>query len=314
MTAGNNGAGTPENDDPFAHLYRSEGGDGNNADSGPEERRPGVPRTSYHQVRPVGSRQYGPQPPRQQTPSPHYAAPETLPGGAPRQPMPPAAPGGHGGGTRPNRRGLLIAAIAVVAVVAGGIGVAMMTNSGDDKGSTQAGATGGGDDKPGEDDGKKDDKPKEPEKKQKPSNPSAVGLQKRDAASLRLLGGATTATEVAGAKSEGGAYIKGLEAPGAGVEWEVAVKSTGAYRLNVTYGVPGKDGELSVAVNDTVNKLPIRLGNHGGSKPGEWSTNWMGSWTQVDLKEGKNTIKVFCQSGNKCEVHLDQVSLTPGGA
>ena len=25
MTAGNNGADTPENDDPFAYLYRSEG-------------------------------------------------------------------------------------------------------------------------------------------------------------------------------------------------------------------------------------------------------------------------------------------------
>lgn len=309
MTAGNNGTGTPENDDPFAHLYRSEGGDGNSADSGPEERRPGVPRTSYHQVRPVGSRQYGQQPPRQQSPSPHYAAPETLPGGAPRQPMPPAAPGGHGGGSRPKRRGLLIAAIAVVAVVAGGIGVAMMTNSNDDKGSTQAGATGGGDDKAG-DDGKKDDKPKEPDKKQQPSNPSAAGLQQRDAASLRLLGGATTGRDIPKAKSDGGLYITGLNGVGSGVEWEVEVKAAGQYRVDVSYGVPGKDGNLTLAANTDPGR-PIRMDNFGGTSESDFQKGygWKNTWGQVELVKGKNKIKLSCESGNKCDVYLDQLSI-----
>ncbi|MBB5118025.1 hypothetical protein AF335_09610 [Streptomyces eurocidicus] len=306
MTAGNNGTGTPENDDPFAHLYRSEGGDGNSADSGPEERRPGVPRTSYHQVRPVGSRQYGPQPPRQQSPAPHYAAPETLPGGAPRQPMPPAAPGGHA--PRPKRRGLLIAAIAVVAVVAGGIGVAMMTNSGDGKSSTQAGATGGGDDKPAEDDGKKGDKPKEPEKKQQPSNPSAAGLQKRDAASLRLLGGATTAKDVKGAEADGNTYIEGMNKPGAGIEWEVEVKAAGEYKLNLRYGVPGTDASLSVTTNGKRDDRSIAMRNYGSTA---YSEVWYTSWQYVTLKAGKNTVKISCESGNKCESHLDWVSLAP---
>ncbi|MBI0385487.1 carbohydrate-binding protein, partial [Streptomyces albiflaviniger] len=43
MTAGNNGSGTPENDDPFAYLYRSEGDQGN---EGGQSGQPGAaPRT-----------------------------------------------------------------------------------------------------------------------------------------------------------------------------------------------------------------------------------------------------------------------------
>ncbi|MBT2382276.1 carbohydrate-binding protein [Streptomyces sp. ISL-11] len=306
MTAGNNGTGTPEKDDPFAHLYRSEGGEGP-TDSGPAAHQPGVPRTSHHQVRPVGSRQYGQQAQRpQQPPAPHYAAPETLPGG--QQPIRTGGHGGHGGGNaRPNRRGLLIAAIAVVVVVAGGIGAAMVANSGGAKDEQKTSAN-GGDNKPADEPSKKE---KEPDKKKETPNPSAAALPKRDAASLRLIGGASTSTDVAGAKAEGGAYA-GINSPGQGVEWEVEVPKDGTYRLNVTYGVPGKDTYLAVAVNGTPNKLPIRLQNHGNTKEGEWSSNWMTSWTQVDLKQGKNKLLASCAAGTTCDVHLDQVLISAG--
>ncbi|MFD0383646.1 carbohydrate-binding protein [Streptomyces stramineus] len=307
MTAGNNGTGTPENDDPFAHLYRSEGGD-RNTDSGQAAPQPGVPRTSHHQVRPVGSRQYGQQPPRQQ-PAPHYAAPETLPGGAPRQPAPPQ--GGHGGGARPNRRGLLIAAIAVVVVVAGGIGAAMVANSGGEKDDAKTSAGAAGDDKP-EADEKDKGKEKEPDKKES-GNPSAAGLQKRDAASLRLLGGATTAHDVPKAKADGGLYITGLNAAGAGVEWEVEVKSAYQYRLDVSYGVPGKDGQLTVTANSDPGR-PIRMDNFGGTSESDWAKGygWKNTWSLVELKQGKNKIKLSCESGNKCDVVLDQLSIRKG--
>lgn len=115
MTAENNGTGAaPEggDEDPFAYLYRQEGGAQQPAAPGQQ---PGVPRRSFNQVRAVGERQYGygypqqqqqrtggygypqqgsgyaqqqsgygyPQqpPPPQHQPSPHYAAPETVPGG-----------------------------------------------------------------------------------------------------------------------------------------------------------------------------------------------------------------------------------------
>src|SRR5882757_10107076 len=56
MTAGNDG--TPENDDPFAYLYRSEGGE----QQEPEALQPGTPRTSHHQVTRVGERRSPQQP------------------------------------------------------------------------------------------------------------------------------------------------------------------------------------------------------------------------------------------------------------
>ncbi|WKK26498.1 carbohydrate-binding protein [Streptomyces olivoreticuli] len=308
MTAGNNGSGTPEGDDPFAHLYRSEGGDGN-TDSGPAAHQPGVPRTSYHQVRTVGSRQYGQQnqtyggqqPPHQ--PAPHYAAPETLPGGTPRQPGPPSGGhGGHGGPQRPKRRGLLIAAIAVVVVVAGGIGAAMITNSGNDTSKTNAD---GGDNKPKPQDGAKS---KEPEKKDEPSNSSAAGLQRRDAATLNLSGGATTEKTVKGAQADGGLYITGMNKVGAAVEWQVKVDADGEYRLDARYGVPGTDANLTITINDKPESRPINMKNFGGTK--DWENGWKGTWSLVQLKKGENSIKLSCEQGNSCDVHLDQLSIS----
>ncbi|WP_433890160.1 carbohydrate-binding protein [Streptomyces sp. CA-111067] len=59
MTVGNDG--TPENDDPFAYLYRSEGAE-EQPQADPAGGRPGTPRTSHHQVQPVGSRRPAQQP------------------------------------------------------------------------------------------------------------------------------------------------------------------------------------------------------------------------------------------------------------
>ncbi|MGH3324801.1 MAG: hypothetical protein ACRDOV_10335, partial [Streptomyces sp.] len=57
MTAENDGTGaTPAGDDPFAYLYRQQGGDGSTAPTAPQ---PGAPRRSYSQVHTVGERQYG---------------------------------------------------------------------------------------------------------------------------------------------------------------------------------------------------------------------------------------------------------------
>ncbi|MBB4891935.1 hypothetical protein FHS39_000935 [Streptomyces olivoverticillatus] len=317
MTAGNNGTGTPENDDPFGYLYRSEGGDGSTSGGQPATHQPGVPRTSYNQVRPVGSRQYG-QPPAASRPNPHYAAPETLAGGAPGQggPQQPGAyapaggHGSHGGSERPKRRGLLIAAIAVVAVVATGIGVAMVTNGSSNDGSKTS-ASGGDNKKPDSGDSKKKDDSSKKDSKDEPQNPSANGQQKRDAASLRLSGGATTEKTVQGAEADGGTYITGMNAPGASVEWTVDVQTAGQYRLNLRYGVPGKDANLTVWENGNKDERAIRMSNYG-AKPGDWAGGWFTSWSNVKLNKGTNTLKLSCEPGNACEAHLDQVWLSAG--
>lgn len=86
MTAGNDG--TPENDDPFAYLYRSEGGE--QPDPAEGQPGPGMPRTSYNSVQRVGERRT---PPPQQPGG--YGYPPQQPGGYGYPPQQPQQPGGY---------------------------------------------------------------------------------------------------------------------------------------------------------------------------------------------------------------------------
>ncbi|WP_030810551.1 CBM35 domain-containing protein [Streptomyces sp. NRRL S-337] len=301
MTAGNNGADTPENDDPFAYLYRAEGGEGGAPGSpgaGGAARQPGVPRTSYNQVRAVGQRQYGQQAQQPVTygqQNATYAAPETLPGGDRTRAVP--APG-HGGEPEPRRRnGLLIGAVAVVAVVCIGIGVAMLTNNGNDTKNANAGKSGptaGDTVKPSE----------QPHSKPKPGE-----LPKEDAGSLRLDGGATTAKDVQGAHSASGSYVTGLNQVGAKVQWTVDLPDAGDYRLYVRYSIPGQDANATLTVNGKPNNQPLGLKNFIHSPEGDWKKGWQSTWAPVTLNKGTNTVEIACAQGNQCNAILDQLWL-----
>ncbi|WP_413799913.1 CBM35 domain-containing protein [Streptomyces iranensis] len=331
MTAGNNGSGTPENDDPFAYLYRSEGDQGNEGgQSGqpgaaprtggygyPGPAQPGVPRTSYNQVRAVGERNYGQQIPNQQPQqgygqqgygqqgghgrqNAHYAAPETLPGGAPRQPGAAAPRGGHGGGGRgPNSKGLLIGAIAVVAVVLVGIGVAMITN-GDDNKDDQADPTG----QPTAGSSVRPRQPSGPAK-----GPGDEKLPTTDAAKMKLTGGAAAASDIKGAKAAGGTYVGGLNTPGSSATWNLDVAKAKSYRLYVTYGVPGEDQSMSLTINGKKETRPLNMKNFSGAPKGDYEKGWTETWSIVQLAKGTNTITVSCDPGDKCDANIDQMWL-----
>ncbi|MFD9209662.1 carbohydrate-binding protein [Streptomyces sioyaensis] len=303
MTAGNNGADTPENDDPFGYLYRSEGGEGGtpgSAGTGAPTRQPGIPRTSYNQVRAVGERQYGQQPQQPTTygqQNAHYAAPETLPGADRTR----SAPAPDGPEPRRNRNGLLIGAVSVVAVVCIGIGVAMLNNGNESK-AAEAGKQGpaaGGSVKPN---GKK------------PGRTKPGVLPKEDAASLRLDGGATTAKDVQGAHSSSGSYVAGFNQVGAKLQWKAEAPQEGDYRLYVRYGIPGEDANATLAVNGKPNGQPLGLKNFIGSPKGDWEKGWQTTWAPVTLNQGTNTIEISCGQGNQCNANLDQVWLQRGGA
>ncbi|MGS2589473.1 carbohydrate-binding protein [Streptomyces hebeiensis] len=334
MTAGNNGASTPEDDDPFGYLYedgQAGAGAGQRRQGGygyPGPTSPGVPRTSYNQVRAVGERQYGQQqyqaPPQQapygqqqaygqapygQQPNPHYAAPETQPGGVPGGGMP-AASHGHGGGRGgsrggPNTKVLLISAIAVVAVVVVGITAALLSNSDDQKDeatgggsvpSASAGTTGEPSSEPS-DDGGKDEKP-------------ANELPKQDAATLKLNPPAALGTDIKGAKGTGGAYVA-FNGVGGAASWQVDVDKAGAYTMFITYSVPGKDAETSLTLNDQEPRK-INMSNFAKASEGDWEKGWTRTYVYVNLQEGKNDLKISCEDGNRCEALLDQVSLKEG--
>ncbi|MFI2714875.1 CBM35 domain-containing protein [Streptomyces collinus] len=309
MTPGNNGASTPEDDDPFGYLYADGQANGAQPPSGGY----GYP-NSVNRVRAVGTRQYGQQPQNAQTapygqvpqqqgshsqPNAHYAAPETLPGGA--QTAHHASSGGGGrGGRGPNTKGLLIGAIAVVAAVVIGIGVAMLGGDKDkDDASDKVGTS-----------------PTQSEESKPSPSASKAGaakqdLPKTDAKALRLSPGMTTASEFKGAKADGGVYVTGFNQVGAKVTWTVdGIEKAGSYQLNVDYGVPGTDANATVVVNGKAQTRPLDMQNFGKTPKGDWEQGWKNTWALVNLNKGTNTIELACNEGNKCDAVFDRFSLT----
>ncbi|MFJ7628357.1 carbohydrate-binding protein [Streptomyces sp. NPDC097595] len=320
--AGNNGASTPEDDDPFGYLYadgQAAGaqppGQGGYGYPGPAAQ-PGVPRTSYNQVRTVGERQYGQQGPPQQgygyppqappqgqygQPSPQYAAPETYPGGAATTQVP--QQGGRGGGSGkggPNTKGLLIAAVAVVAVVLVGIGAALMTGDGDKDKKAEANSS----QEPGS------EVEESPTPETSPSASAPAELPKQDAASLHLGGTAQLDNSVKGAKSANGQYIN-LNEVGRSATWTVDVPEDGEYTLFVTYGVPGKDAKTSLTVNSE-DPRDINMKNFANAPEGDLEKGWTTTYAYVNLVKGQNTLMISCNEGDQCDANLDQLSLKAG--
>ncbi|WP_338671966.1 carbohydrate-binding protein [Streptomyces sp. SCSIO 30461] len=331
MTAGNNGASTPEDDDPFGYLYA----DGQRQGATPPRQggygypgpaaQPGVPRTSYNQVRTVGERQYGQVPSQhaygqqgqqaqhgQQSqgyphqPSAQYAAPETYPGGAPTRQTSAYGVSGHDDGGRgrgPNTRGLIAGAIAVVAVVLVGISVALITSGGDDEGNQADKSNAPAEQvKPSDEpEGKAGDKKSPPAK-----------LPRQNAATLQLTPPATLGTDIKGAKGTNGAYVQ-FNGVGGAARWSVNVPADGTYTLFITYSVPGKDAKTSLTVNDEQPRS-INMSNFAQAKEGDWEKGWTRTYSYVNLKKGSNTLKISCEQGDSCDALLDQVSLKQGEA
>ncbi|MFJ7985075.1 CBM35 domain-containing protein [Streptomyces sp. NPDC096351] len=319
MAAGNDGANKPENDDPFGYLYE----DGQAAGAqpprgggygypGPAASQPGVPRTSYNQVRTVGERQYGgqqhaqPYVPQQQAPygqpQAQYAAPETY-GGPPRQ-APPQHHHGGGSGRGPNTRGILIGAVAVVAVVVVGIAAAVITNSGGDDGKGDQANTGGTT-------ATTPAKPSEEPSTEPSADKTPEELPKQDAATLKLGGSAGLATDVKGAEGSNGTYVVGFNQVGSSVTWKANMPAEGPYSLTVRYAIPAVDANATLTVNGKPNTSPLGLKNFIHSTDPNLEKNWQTTWAPVNLKKGDNEIKISCETGNQCDVLLDWLEVGP---
>ncbi|UQS31898.1 carbohydrate-binding protein [Streptomyces fradiae] len=316
MAAGNhgNGAGTPEDDDPFGYLYadgqdsgaQRGGGQGGYGYPGPAgAAQPGRPRTSYNQVRAVGERPRPQAPPPQQPygqPHPQYAAPETYPGGAPTRPVPPQGGGRGGRSGGPNTRGLLIGAVAVVLVVVGGITAAVISNKSDEEKKAEPAPSAPAD--PADPSG-------DPSPSPSSSSGGGEGLPKQDAATLQLTPPARLATDVKGAQGPGGAYVTDFNAVGAAVTWKANVEAAGRYKLYVRYSIPAVDANATLTVNGKPNHNPLGLKNFIHSSDANWEKNWQTTWAPIDLKQGPNEIKISCETGNQCNVILDWLEVRP---
>ncbi|MFJ5264259.1 carbohydrate-binding protein [Streptomyces sp. NPDC088387] len=307
MTPGNNGASTPEDDDPFGYLYADGQANGAQPPSGGY----GYP-NSVSRVRTVGERQYGQQAPAAQPygqvpqqqgygqQSANYAAPETFPGGAPTQQtaMHGSVGGGGGRGRGPNTKGLLIGAIAVVAAVVIGISVAML---------------GGGDDEGGDDAADTTPTQSEQSSEPSPSNTSQASeaeLPAIDAKALSLGGAAALASDVQGAESDGGIYVGNLNGVGNSVTWTVnGIPEDGAYTVFARYSVVA-DQEMTLTVNGKKFGSKLNLSNFAHAD--DAAKGWTKTYAWPTLNKGTNTISVSCEDGDKCDVLLDQLSLKKG--
>jgi hypothetical protein len=312
MTSGNNGATTPEDDDPFGYLYADGQANGAQPPSGGGY---GYP-NSVNRVRAVGQRQYGQQAPAAATapygqvqqqggysqPNAHYAAPETLPGGAQTTHSPQPGLSGGGRGRGPNTKGLLIGAIAVVAAVVIGIGVAMMNSNGDKtETGNEASST------------PTTTQNSKPSPSASDSAASEEDLPAADAKTLRLSPGMATATDVKGAQAAGGVYVTGFNQVGASVTWSVdGIPKGGKYTLYVGYSVPGKDATGTLTVNGTAATTPVGMDNYAHAPEGDYAKGWTKTYNYVQLNKGTNTIKVSCEQGNQCDALLDQMWLVKG--
>ncbi|TQJ53911.1 carbohydrate-binding protein [Streptomyces sp. NBC_00080] len=311
MTSGNNGASTPEDDDPFGYLYADGQANGAQPPSGGGY---GYP-NSVSRVRAVGERQYGqqqtaqygqpPTMPQQQgtygQPNAHYAAPENF-GGGPSTGRQPAQSGG-GRGRGPNTKGLLIGAVAVVAAVVIGIAVAMA--NGDD----------------GSDDNKASDQPATSASASASPSPSESAgddenkaeIPPVDAKALNLGGSAALASDVEGAQAAGGVYVGNLNQVGNSVTWTVnGIPSDGTYTLFAHYSVPGEDQAMTLTVNGKTFGSKFPLKNYAKGPAGDFVKGWTTSYTYPTLTKGTNTLTLSCQDGDKCNVLLDQLWVKAG--
>ncbi|MER5760913.1 carbohydrate-binding protein [Streptomyces sp. NPDC002082] len=327
----NNGANQPEDDDPFGYLYEDgqaagatpPGQGGGYGYPGPAGGQPGVPRTSYNQVRTVGDRpqrgQRGPVPYQQGPQQPpayqaQYQAPEALQAGGygvpPQQQPPqytqsvplPGSGGGHGGGGS-SRKGMLIAAVAVVAAVAIGIGAAVIFGKKDDADKNKNTAnTGQSPSAPA---------PNTPSGQPSGSASADAPLPKGDAGGpgMVISGGATLAKDVPGAKSASGQYVGNFTQQGAAVTWTLEAPKAAEYTFRMYYGVPGKDASMTLTINGEPQSRAINMKNFAKAGEGDWAKGWTNTYSYVNLKQGTNTIKISCESGNSCEAVIDQFVL-----
>ncbi|MFJ4834793.1 carbohydrate-binding protein [Streptomyces sp. NPDC088747] len=334
MTPGNNGASTPEDDDPFGYLYADGQANGATPPSGGGGY--GYP-GSVNRVRAVGERRNGPQqggqpqasygqaptaqygqpqaygqtvPQQPQAygqqgtynqPNANYAAPETVPGG-PVTARHGSVGAGGGRGRGPNTKGLLIGAIAVVAVVVVGISVAMLSS-------------GSGDDDKGASDtvGPTQSASQEASPSESSGEQPAAELPTIDAKALNLGTGVATAADVEGAQSDGGVYVTGLNQVGAQVTWTVnGIPKDGAYTLFARYSVAGSDAKMTLTVNGKEFGSKLNMGNFAGAKDNEFAKGWTQTYAYPTLTKGTNTISVSCQNGDSCNALLDQLWLKEG--
>jgi hypothetical protein len=289
----------PQDDDPFAYLYRPAEGE-----PGAEQQPPAAPRTGYRPME-VGRAQYGQQAPRQQAPfAPQYPQQHRL-GSEPTTQLPHqqaryaerSRPQPGEEQPRGRGKGPVIGVVAVVAAIAIGSGIALSGNDG--KSSKDNAAPG-----PATTAGH----PGSPSASgASPSasgsgSPAAGGTSFVDASKAQAQGAQLAAT-VKGAISADGSYLTLQQ--GASATWTVTVPTAGQYKFWIHYSNNGDAVKTAVTVNgqDHPGGTTFKSWSKGGDPSQAWS--YTNIWPQ--LQAGTNAVTVTPAGG---PVLIDQVAVT----
>jgi hypothetical protein len=308
MTAEDNGV--PEDDDPFAYLYRGQEGE----DPRTAAPQPGVPRTSYQQATQVGRTQYGPPraqqpagqpsaPPYQQQsyqqPQQQYQVPQQQ---APQTSQPPVGGGRSKSRSGGSNRGVTYGAIGVAVAVVIGIGVAVADSGGTVKpsvaspGASQVASTGSGS-----------------ASASSSATATAVLPGATNVSGMTLGGGAVVQSNHTGSASSDGKFVP-LTASGMSVTWSnVMVPKAGSYYFWVHYANAGSTSADNFQLTVNGKALPNTINLTNWDNINDWNKAWQRSYSEgVALNAGSNTIELSYGSGSNAGVNVDQFAVTAG--
>jgi alpha-glucosidase (family GH31 glycosyl hydrolase) len=131
------------------------------------------------------------------------------------------------------------------------------------------------------------------------------------AGAATLSGGASIAANHLNYLSPAG-FVAGLTATGADASWQVLGAPAGSASVTIRYAdYTGGDGNLesrteSLVVNGTTTTVTLPTTSSWDS----WSTVTV----PVTLTAGTNTVAMDCESGNSCNVNIDDISVNASGA
>ena len=131
------------------------------------------------------------------------------------------------------------------------------------------------------------------------------------AGAATLSGGASIAGNHLNYLSPAG-FVAGLTATGADASWQVLGAPAGAADVTIRYSnYTGGDGNLesrteSLVVNGTTTQVTLPTTS-------SWDA-WSTVTVPVTLTAGTNTVAMDCESGNSCNVNIDDIAVAATGA
>jgi hypothetical protein len=131
------------------------------------------------------------------------------------------------------------------------------------------------------------------------------------AGAAKLSGGAAIANNHPNYLSPPG-FIAGLSATGADASWQVLGAPAGNADVTIRYSnSTGGDGNLesrteSLVVNGTTTQVTLPTTS-------SWDA-WSTVTVPVTLTAGTNTVALDCESGNSCNVNIDDIAVSAPGA